>query len=94
MIANATPEISPPPPTGTTTGVDLGKLFEQLEADRPLSGDDVFIVEGVDEGIVFLIPQLKRPLVRVVVHPPDQLDLAPYFFVASTLRSGRRRAGR
>lgn len=69
-------------------GVDLGKLFEQLEADRPLSGDDVFIVEGVDKGIVFLIPQLKRPLVRVVVHPSDQLDPGSVFFVASTLEIG------
>ena len=44
---SAMPERSPaPPPTGHTTAKDSAELLEQLEGQRPLTGDDVGIVVG------------------------------------------------
>ena len=60
------PEMSPPPPTGTTTASTSGRLVEQFKTDGALSGDDILVVEGVDEGVAVLVAQLQRALVGVV----------------------------
>ena len=46
------PEMSPPPPMGTTTMSRYGYLLQQLQADGALAGDDQRVVEGVDEDAV------------------------------------------
>ena len=48
LIAVATPEASPPPPTGTRTTVDVRQVLDDLQADRALAGDDVPVVERRD----------------------------------------------
>ena len=49
LMAQATPAINPPPPTGTTTASNCGTLLEQLEADGALPGDDGDVVKGVQK---------------------------------------------
>ena len=45
LIAAATPATRPPPPIGTSDRRDVGTLFEDLEAGRPLSRDDPLMIE-------------------------------------------------
>ncbi|CAH0308671.1 hypothetical protein SRABI128_04428 [Microbacterium sp. Bi128] len=50
-------------------GVDVGDLFEDLQPDRPLAGDDVDVIEGVDkDGAAFIGVALgfRQRLVHVV----------------------------
>ena len=54
FTAVATPEIIPPPPTGTTIVVTSGTWFDDLKAHRPLAGHHRQVVEGVDQGEAFL----------------------------------------
>jgi hypothetical protein len=42
-------------------------LLQQHEADRPLAGDNFGIIEGVNEGAVFFVPELGRAPEGVVV---------------------------
>ncbi len=50
LAATAIPEISPPPPIGTTIVSRSGTIGEQFERDRPLAGDDRRIVIGMDKA--------------------------------------------
>ena len=50
LAATAMPEISPPPPIGTTSVSRSRHLLQHLERDGALPGDDMRIVEGMDEG--------------------------------------------
>ena len=55
LTAVAMPEISPPPPIGTTTVTASGTSSSELEPERPVSGDQVRIVEGMDEDAARLL---------------------------------------
>ena len=48
LAAIAMPEISPPPPIGITSMSRSGIVFQHLERDRALAGDDVRVVVGMD----------------------------------------------
>src|SRR5690606_33432571 len=45
----------------------LGTLLHQLEPDRALPGDDVIVIEGMDQGSTLLVPDPQRLLHRLVV---------------------------
>ena len=49
MSAAATPEIRPAAADADDHDIEVGQVLEQLEADRPVPGDDRRIVERVDE---------------------------------------------
>ena len=89
LTAIATPLHSPPPPTGTTTLARSGHLLEQLEPERALAGDDVGVVERVDERE----PALARALLRGdsgTRRPtsPPRCTIAPWPRAASVLAIG------
>ena len=44
------PASKPAPPTGITTSIDIGDLFDDLDSDRALPGNDRRIVVAVDVG--------------------------------------------
>ena len=52
LIALPTPVISPPPPIAQMTVAHLGQILEDLEPHRAVAGDEIVIVERVDEGAV------------------------------------------
>ena len=56
----AMPEISPPPPIGTTSVSISGAAPSISSAEGPLSGDHQRIVVGVDEGQAALAAVLPR----------------------------------
>ena len=53
-----------------------GELLQDLEGDRALAGDDVGVVERMDEREPALGAERHRPLERRVVVVPGELDLA------------------
>ena len=74
LIAIAMPEMSPPPPIGTSTTCEVGHLLEQLERDRALARDHGLVVEGVDGDQAALLLDLERVgvgLVEVVAVEDD-----------------------
>ena len=48
------------------------ELVEKLQADGPLTGDDVLVVEGVDEHAALLLLELERAVVGVIVDAGNQ----------------------
>ena len=64
--AIATPEASPPPPTGISTVPSVGHLLGELEPDRALAGDHVLVLERRDEGRARLLDALERLGERLV----------------------------
>ena len=46
---------------GHQHGAYVGRLLEDLEAERALPGDDVDVVEGVDQHRAGLVGELARP---------------------------------
>ena len=69
--------------------VDVGQLVEDLEPDRPLSRDDVVIVERMDERVAVLVFEFKRLVVGVVVDALDEADLGAEAFCRLDLGDGR-----
>ena len=63
-----TPEISPPPPIGTTKVSISGACSSISSADRALPGDDLRVVERVDEGQPLFLGQLERAGIGLVEH--------------------------
>ena len=61
LTASATPEISPPPESGTSSVVEVRRVLDDLEAERALAGDDRLMVEGRDLGHAFLARPAGRP---------------------------------
>ena len=55
--------------------VHVVHLVHDLHADGALSGDDVFVIKGMDEGVTHFVPELQRLVVGVVVNAFDQADL-------------------
>jgi len=53
-----------------------------------LSGDDVLVVERVDEGIALLIAQFEGLVVGIIVDTRNEADLGAVSLVASTLEMG------
>ena len=48
-MAQAIPQLSPPPPKGDDHGVDIGEVFQDLEADGGVSGDHLGVADRVDK---------------------------------------------
>jgi hypothetical protein len=69
--------------------LDLRKLFCELEADRALTGDHVWILEGVDERRAGFFRELTRRGERLLESDPDQLD--PPTVVPRRVDFGHRR---
>ena len=76
--AVAIPERSPPPPTPATIRRTFGRSVQDLEADRPLTGDDPRIVERGDQGEMFLPGDPDGLLVGLLIVGADQDDLGPH----------------
>ena len=53
-------------------GADVGDLVEDLQPDRPLAGDDVRVIEGVDQNGAGLLGQRGRRQERLLDAGPDQ----------------------
>lgn len=70
-------------------GPHLGALFEDLQPHRALPGDDVRVVEGVDEDRTGLLGVLLRGGQRLVHHMPVQPDLGPVLTGRGHLRQRR-----
>ena len=85
-----TPDISPPPPIGTTIVSRSGASSSISSADRARAGDDLRIVERVDEDIALLERQLARLGVGVVEHVAVQHDLRAMAFGLGDLHRRRR----
>ena len=63
LIARAaieTPDIRPPPPIGTMIVSRSGASSSISSADRARAGDDLRVVEGVDEHIAVLEREFAR----------------------------------
>ena len=52
---------------GDHDGVDVVQVIQDLQGDGALACDDVFIVEGMNEGVAFAFFQLQRLFICVVV---------------------------
>ena len=68
LMAKATPDMSPPPPIGTITGLHFGHLLEYFESDGALAGYYLGVVEGVHEAVAVFLLQFYGARVGVVVH--------------------------
>ena len=58
--ATAQPAIMPPPPTGATQRVDLGRVLQHFQRNRALARDDARIVVGMDEDELPGVGQAMR----------------------------------
>ena len=63
---------------GHNHGVDVGIIVDDLHAHAALSGNHQFVVEGVDESHAFLLVELQRPAISIVVHTLDQAYLGSH----------------
>jgi len=70
-------------------GVEAGGLLGQFEADGPLSGDHVGVVEGVDERQSSLLGEFQRVLVGPLVDLPLDDDVGAVPPRRVDLRGGR-----
>ncbi len=77
FTAQATPAISPPPPTGMTTASRSLCCFEHFEAQRSLAGDHGIVIEGMDEGEAALLAAAHGFLASLVVIRARQDDFRP-----------------
>ena len=75
LTAIETPEISPPPPIGTTTASTSGQSCTISRPDRSLPGDQLLVVERMHVGQSLVAHQLLRLLVRLVPDRAVQHDL-------------------
>src|ERR1035437_155800 len=60
---------------GDDDGFDVGDLLEQFEADGALAGDDLGVVEGVDEGAAFFNAAAQGLFAGFVVAGAEENDL-------------------
>jgi hypothetical protein len=84
----AMPEISPPPPIGTISRSISGASVEHLDRDRALAGDDLRIVEGVDDGEALRLRHVARKGQRLVDILANRMTLAPCPRVCVTFTVG------
>ena len=88
---SAIPDARPPPPIGNDDRLQLGQLVDELEADRPLAGDDVVILERMDERRAGLLDVGDRSRDRVLEGRSGQLGARAV--VARRLDLRHRRLG-
>ena len=99
LTAAETPEMSPPPPIGTTMTSTSGQSSIDLEPERPLAGDEVEIVERVHVDETVALDELARLLVGLVPdrsragRPPLRTRESPRPSRASRSRPCRRPRG-
>ena len=79
----------PAPADGYDDGVHRGQLAEYLEADCPLPGHDLVVVEGVEEGGVLLAADLHGLFKGVVVAVAAEDDLRAVALRGLDLGDGR-----
>ena len=70
-------------------GVHIGQLVENFEADSTLTGNDLLVVVGVDEGHARLFLQLHGLVVGVVVGTGYEADLRTEVLGVLHLHDGR-----
>ena len=70
-------------------GVHIGQLVENFEADGPLTGNDLLVVVGVDEGHARFFLQLHGLVVGVVVGSGYEADLRTEVLGVLHLHDGR-----
>ena len=54
----------------------LGQLVQNLQANRPLTGNHVLVVERMYKGIAVLVAQLQCPLISIIVDSRHQTHLS------------------
>ncbi len=54
----------------------IWQLVENLQTDGALSGDDILIIERMNEGVAMLIFQFQRLLVGIIVNARYQTDFS------------------
>ncbi len=72
---NATPEISPPPPTGNNDSIYLRKLLQKLQTDSSLTCDNVLVIKGVNECVALFRHGGLLPLRSVIINAVNQADV-------------------
>ena len=70
-------------------GIHIGQLVEDLKADSTLTGNDLLVVVGVDEGHARLFLQLHGLVVGVVVGAGYEADLRTEVLGILNLHDGR-----
>src|SRR5205807_2428877 len=66
QLSSAASGAAPAPSHGDEHGLHIGQLFEQLQPERALAGDDPRIVERMDEELAALGAERPRQLVGLV----------------------------
>ena len=69
--------------------VKIRQLFDKLQCNRTLPRNDVFVVEGMQEGVPFFVAQFKRLLIRIIVNTIYKANLRAIAFGCFHLRNGR-----
>ena len=69
--------------------LDFRHLFKYLQSDCALTGDYLGVVEGMDEGVTFLLLQLQGLGVSVIIDSRNQTHLCPESFGGLDFRDGR-----
>ena len=72
-----TPPISPPPPTGTKITSSARCLVEEFQADGPLSGNDIIVIEGMDKRGISLHAPFNCRRTGFVIILTVQDDIRP-----------------
>ena len=60
---------------GHNDRIQVIHLVEDLQTDGALSGDDVFIIKGMDKGVAVFLLQLQSLPVGIIVHTGYQTNL-------------------
>ena len=60
---------------GDDNFINVCHLIQDLQTDGALSGNDVFVVEGVDKGVVVFLLEFHSLVVGVVIDTLDHADL-------------------
>ena len=65
------------------------QLIQDLQTDGTLTGNHIFIIKGMNKSVAFLLFQLQRFFVSVIIHALDQAHLGAIALGGLHLTDGR-----